>query len=502
MDEPIANFLGSPAGQALLEGGRSTLRRLRQVAANVRASLAPPDPNHQLGSDPSTNPKGQHATQVEPSSATDGKNTIIAACQGGRIFDGGCDLINVATTTDGGKTYVSGVLPGITKEQGGKWDRVSDVNIAYNAKAGMWLASSLAILEQNGTAVGAAIIENRSKDGITWEPATSIIEAPAGSFFDKNWIACDNNPGSPHFGNTYLVFDDNGQQDLVQVMASSDVGATWSTPQATPDQFHGLGGEPVVQPNGNVVIPMVDGQESSLWSVILTNGGTTVSAAKAISDVQSHKPGGNLRSGPLPSVAMDANGRVYVVWQDSRFQNGNANDMVLSMSDDGSTWSTPVRIPTGPAANNVDRAIPALAVDSATGGDTAHISLSYYTVTAAGVMQPEAVASVDGGKTFSNPTVLGPPFPTTSAPDTSQGRMVGDYAGNTIVGGKAFPVFCAANQPPDGKGHFDVSMHSPFPGLDLAAMVKGGVTAVQVARPGLFNQNPVDKLGTIGDLDF
>jgi hypothetical protein len=58
-----------------------------------------------------------------------------------------------------------------------------------------------------------------------------------------------------------------------------------------------------------------------------------------------HPEGGGLRSGPLPSAAIDGAGTVWVVWEDCRFRaNCLTNDLVYSTSTDGKHWSKVTRI--------------------------------------------------------------------------------------------------------------------------------------------------------------
>jgi Neuraminidase (sialidase) len=49
--------------------------------------------------------------------------------------------------------------------------------------------------------------------------------------------------------------DNASSRDLEQMSTSTDGGLTWSAPQATADQAHGLGGQPLVQPDGRVIVP-------------------------------------------------------------------------------------------------------------------------------------------------------------------------------------------------------------------------------------------------------
>lgn len=98
-----------------------------------------------LSSDPFTNASSQHATEVEPDTFAFG-STIVSAFQVGRIHDGGGADIGFATSSDGGTSWSSGFLPGITAFQGsGTFSAASDASVAYDAAHGMWLISSLAL---------------------------------------------------------------------------------------------------------------------------------------------------------------------------------------------------------------------------------------------------------------------------------------------------------------------------------------------------------------------
>src|SRR5215469_6236333 len=73
----------------------------------------------QISADPFTNSPtsktlyDQHKTEVEPDTFAVGK-TFVSTFQVGRVFDGGASDIGFATSTDGGSTFTSGLLPGTT----------------------------------------------------------------------------------------------------------------------------------------------------------------------------------------------------------------------------------------------------------------------------------------------------------------------------------------------------------------------------------------------------
>jgi hypothetical protein len=54
-----------------------------------------------------------------------------------------------------------------------------------------------------------------------------------------------------------------------------------------------------------------------------------------------------------------------------------ANDIVMSTSTDGSTWSAVRRIPIDPTTSTVDHFIPGIGVNPQTSGGNIHIAIVY-----------------------------------------------------------------------------------------------------------------------------
>lgn len=405
-----------------------------------------------LSSDPFTNSTSQHATEVEPDTFAFG-STIVSAFQVGRIFFGGAADIGFATSTDGGVTWTEGLLPGITVFfQGGAstFNAVSDPSVAYDAAHGQWIISSIAVHEDaSGNVVDDQVLISRSTDGNSW--GNPIAVSPL-AINDKDWIVCDNIPSSSFFGHCYLQWRD--PQGLMTTSTSIDGGLTWQTPLHTADMANGFGGQPLVQPNGTVISPMVKRLVSDMLSFVSTDGGASWSATTEISPITDHAVAGNLRSGQLPSAEIDAAGTVYVVWADCRFRtNCSSNDLVLTKSSDGVTWTSPARIPIDPVTSTVDHFIPGLAVDPTTSGNTAHLTLTYYyyPVSNCGTdcdLWVGFVSSQDGGQTWSAPVPLAGPMKTDWLAETggevAPGRFVGDYILGSYVNGNAFAVFAVA----------------------------------------------------------
>jgi hypothetical protein len=439
------------------------------VGMATSASAAVPLTN--VLQDPFTNTDSQHQTAVEPDTFVAGSN-IVAVSQIGRFFDGGASGTGFATSTNGGANWTSGALPGLTTHQtpSGPYARTTDPVIAYDAAHGVWLAQSLAL---DNSPSGVAIVVNRSTDGgLTWSNPVVSATAGAGQDFDKNWIVCDNTPTSPFYGHCYQTWDDFGNGNRILNNTSTDGGLNWGAPQATANNATGLGGQPVVQPNGTVIVPAANAFETAIIAFRSTNGGASWGSSVTLTGVPSHTAAGNLRTSPLPSAEIDGAGKAYVVWQDCRFRKGcKSNDIVMSTSTDGLSWSAVSRIPLDSVNSNVDHFIPGLGVDVATSGTSAKLALTYYfyRVAKCGTRRQPCQLEVghsqsaDGGATWSTPTDVAGPFPVTWAADTTQGRMVGDYISTSWQGGKAWAALALAGAPSGSV--FDEDLFVPTGGL-------------------------------------
>ena len=413
----------------------------------------------QLSSDPFTVGPGQHATEVEPDTFAAG-STLVSAFQVGRIFGGGATDIGFATSSNGGNSFKNGFLPGTTTAATppGIYSAVSDASVAFDARHGVWLISYLGI-SPHGNAAEVDVDVSRSTDGgQTW--STPVVVNNDGHFNDKNWTVCDNTASSPFFGHCYTEFDDNTLGDLIQMSTSSDGGLTWGAGQSTQNNGHGLGGQPLVQPNGTVIVPILGfaGSHFLILSFVSTNGGASWSKTFEVSKVAFHTPTGNLRAGdPLPSAEIDASGTVYVTWSDCRFEAGcPANDLVFSTSSNGSDWTAVTRIPLDPIGSGVDHFLPGLGVDNTTSGGSAHLALIFYFYPNANCtastcqLDTGFSTSADGGATWTSSAQVAGPMTISWLPNTSQGRMVGDYFSTSFVGGPAYPAFAVASAPTSG----------------------------------------------------
>jgi len=412
------------------------------------SSSSTPPPNSlgptltQISSDPYTVAPGQHATEVEPHLLANG-STLVAAFQTGRISPGGATDIGWATSTDGGTTWSHGFLPGLTTGEGtGPYDAASDPAVAYDAKHSVWMIASLPIA--NST---PAVAVSRSTDGgLTWQNPISVDTTAVSS--DKNWIVCDSWAASPHYGNCYLEWDDPNGNDQILMSTSTDGGLTWDSPVTTADSATGIGGQPLVQPNGTVVVPILTNAMSSFSS---SDGGASWSGLTTIANVQVHLDAGGIRSGPLPAAEADGAGMVWVVWEDCRFRtNCSTNDLVYSTSTDGVNWSAVTRIPIDDTTSTVDHFIPGIGIDPMTSGASAHVAIHYYYYSQSNCTVSNCqlsvgyISSANGGSTWNTPVTVAGPMQLGWLPSSQNGLMVGDYIATAFTNGVPHGVFAVA----------------------------------------------------------
>ncbi len=450
--------------------------------------LLPPIPNDeraplQLSSDLYANKTSQHQTEVEPDTFSYG-STIVTAFQVGRFSDGGSSNIGWATSTDEGNTWKSGFLPGTTQFVGGPYTRVSDPSVAYDAAHATWIISSLAVMGSGITLASPAVIVNLSTDGgLSWGRPIKVVNGGS-TFYDKDWITCDSTSASKFYGHCYAEWDDDNKGGLILISTSTDGGHTWAPALPTANKALGLGGQPLVQPNGTVIVPISGYATSRMLAFTSTNGGMswskTITVAKITGSV-------------LPTAEMDGSGKVYLVWVDCQFErnckpggesdvsadrsendrsdaslSGSEDDLVMSTSTDGIHWSPVQLIPIDPPGSGIDHVVPGLGVDKNTSGNSAHLALAFYyhpTTCNNDNCQFYAgfVASADGGNQWTKEIQLAGPINLSWLP---RGRnKVGDYISTSFLNGNAFPVFSIANAP--SGGHLSEAIYTISGGLEV-----------------------------------
>jgi hypothetical protein len=414
-------------------------------------------------------------TEIEPFVAVNPANTsnIIGTFQQDRWSNGGSHGLVSGFSLDGGATWAESTAA-FSACEGGTYDRASDpwVSIGPDGKA-YWVSLSVSADELT-SAVQASTSTN---GGASWtSPATIISETSPLHFNDKESVTAD----PYHAGVAYAVWDRaQFPSDRASIRALShsfafrgapyfskttDGGQTWSAPrQIGPNQnIFAIGNQIAVEPDGTLVDIFhfgkgsgIDAPNASLTGVLRsTDGGAhwgpplVISNNPVANDVDPDN-GVPMRTGAdvgggIPDIAVDpSSGKLYAVWEDSRFSGGAHNDIALSTStNDGRNWSTPVKVNQTPVP--VEAFTPA--VDAMANGD---VGVTYYDIrnnTPAPGLATDyfIVTSTDGGATWTESRLTPTSFDDTLAPN-SRGYFLGDYMGLANDGTSFHPYFVQTN---------------------------------------------------------
>ena len=385
----------------------------------------------------------------------------VGVWQQDRWSNGSSRGVMSATSFDGGQTWTRRPIPfsrcgGGTAANGGDFGRVSNPWVAYGANGvvhAVGLASSGAIF-QNGS--DNAIVASRSlDDGITWSNPIALIRDGKGFFNDKDAIIAD--PEDPNL--VYAVWDrlvagDNGGPTYFARSINS--GASWQAARPIYDpgpRSQTISNVTVVTRSGALVVMFVQidydlGNRARVAVVRSFDKGSTWTAPVFIADLLSvgtRDPNSNQPvrdQSIIPTVSAAPNGAVYVVWQDSRFDGGARDAIVISRSlDDGANWTPPARVSAAASVAAFDPAVHVRA-DGAVG-------VSYYDFrsdgAAATLLTDSWLAiSSDGGRSW-NETRIADPFDLALAPRTTLGYFLGDYQGLASHGTTFVAFFAKAN---------------------------------------------------------
>ncbi len=329
-------------------------------------------------------PVAQPETQAEPHLAVNPENplNLVAAYQESRFVNGGARALNYSTSFDGGATWTEGILPRVSVAAGGPWEKASDPWVAFGPNNRVYYVSLLFNQSTPDNAIG---VSHSSDGGVTWSSPVEVHRSLA-DFNDKETIAVDTNPASPHFGNVYVAWDKNireGGEFVAQrllVARSTNGGVTWGDPKKIKKKGQkgsNIGAIPRVGPDGTVYVVWAGGGSSAIELSVYfsksTNGGKKWSKPVKIEDIRSRGVNGVRAGSFLPSFDIDpVSGDLYIAWGDARWT-GTDQATLIHSRDKGETWSAPQRVSDGPgdaASFTVSAAC------NSTGG----VAVSYYSL--------------------------------------------------------------------------------------------------------------------------
>lgn len=259
----------------------------------------------------------------------------------------------------------------------------------------------------------SALCFYKSTDGgASWGTPTKIVDSVA--FEDKTMMTCDQTGGT-YDGNLYLSwnrFDDvSPESSGIFFSFSTNAGLNWSTPKKM--SFDGYWTVPVVGANGEVYVGweqfFPNWPKIELAFVKSTDGGNSFTSPQTIIPLTRdsglfslHTPVGAFA---YPALATDISnssyrGNLYVAYMDERNPNSEVDIFFSRSTDQGETWSSPLRINDDVLGNNLDQFYPWLSVNQ-----DGVISAMFYDCrndTANRRFDVYMTQSYDGGQTFTS----------------------------------------------------------------------------------------------------
>ena len=382
----------------------------------------------------------QAETETEPFFAIDPENPkhLLAVYQEDRFPEEGCRNLTSAVSFNGGLTWQESLLPDQTVAAGGSFERTSDPWVAFGTGGRAYFAS-LGFNESN--LLNGVYLSSSDDGGRTWGDPVAVHSGTS-TFDDKEAVVVDNRDDSPYKGRVYVGWDSitSNRQQPELITYSDDGGHTFQAPVTLTSQGASIGIVPLVGPGGIVHAVWLNylGPTPSLLASHSTDGGRTWSSPVRISTADAYGVDGSRTGAGLPTAAIDGrNGALYVAWEDGRFTPGTDQIVLSRSTDDGQTWSAPLRVSDGPgdAANFT----PAVAVTP-----EGWVGVSYYSLrnNPAHVLVDEYLAvSRSGGQTFAKSQRL-----TASSWDlrfaaTSDGFFLGDYQGLVTSAKTFYPLW-------------------------------------------------------------
>lgn len=409
--------------------------------------------------------------EVEPSVAVDPMDPshLVGAWQQDRWSNGGANGIGTAASFDGGATWMAGTprfgrCGGGTAENGADYERATDPWVAFAADGTVFQLA----LVFDATSPRNAVVASRSSDGgVTWsDPAVLRADDDPDVFNDKGAITAD--PADP--GRLYAVWDRLTGQ--TQPTLPVDTGPTWfaRTTDGVWEPARAIFDPGMdAQTIGNVIAVSPDGALVNVFDLITHASSTTPGNMLAVIRSADHgltwsdaaviapmrgvgviDPTNHVfvRSGTdLPQVAVDrTSGALYIVWQDAPAGSGLDQVMLVSSVDGGESWSAPSVV-------NGALDAPAFTPSVAVAADGT-VGVTYYDTRDARRGDPDSfrvtphlARSRDRGVTWSE-EALSLPFDLRPAL-LQRAYFLGDYQGLVAVGNGFVPFFAAAT-PDDG----------------------------------------------------
>ncbi len=350
--------------------------------------------------------------------------------------------VGFGVSTDGGLTWYDNVIDEPTFTTQG------DPSVTCDS----WGTFFMGILSFNRYDYGSGIFVARSTDGgFTWNTPV-IVSTSYYDFNDKPYITVDNNPSSPYFNRIYIVWTLVSYYYDLKCSFSTDGGQSFSDPVLINDSYYsgGFGAVPYINSSGTLFVTWYDDNNNKIYIDKSTNGGVSFGTDILVSNVvpigticpETGRPSLKycVRVYPLPSMVIDTTGgqnndNIYIVWSDQR--SGDPDILLSKSTDNGNSWSSPIRVNDDDYQNGIDQFFPWMTIDNQ--GNIFVVFYDSRNDPNNWLVDTYLAASTDGGQTFlPNIRVTANSFDVTVG---FSGQFFGDYIGITTNNQSVFPCW-------------------------------------------------------------
>ena len=293
-------------------------------------------------------------------------------------------------------------------------------------------------------------------EGQSWT-TSKISNGSIINILDKNHMWVDNSQTSPYEGHLYCGWMESNN---IFVSRSITNGVTWESKvnisSGTAAGSHNQGINFKTGPDGEVyaawsVYDNWPADEKAIGFAKSLDGGITWQPATRILNnirgIRYTEVTQNQRVNSFPSMAVDISnspyrGSIYIVWPNigvPGINTGTGCDVyMIKSTDEGATWSTPMKINSDPTGLGKTHYFSWIACDMAYGT----LSIVFYDNRNVSTSQAEAwmAWSMDGGATWEDMKVSDVSFTPSPIPGLASGYM-GDYLGMDLFNGKAYPCW-------------------------------------------------------------
>ena len=293
------------------------------------------------------------------------------------------------------------------------------------------------------------IVVQKSEDqGLTWNEGSYAGHRPPADQ-DKHWLAID--PTTHHIYMTWTEFDKYGSTDArdqsrILFSKSEDQAESW-TPAKAINQYDGNcidsdltpeGAVPAVGPQGQIYVAWAY-DEKIFFDRSFDGGATWLKQDKIVA---SQAEGWDIdipglgRANGMPVTATDLSrspyrGNIYINYCDQSAGTDDTDVWLIRSTDQGETWSTPLRVNNDPAGAH--QFFTWMSCDPSTGA----IYIVFYDRRGlTGTLTNVYLAySFDGGESFNNIKVSERPF------EAKTGVFFGDYNNISAYNGYVRPIW-------------------------------------------------------------